>query len=193
MTLPWEIAKEPVFRSPEGNQVVFPAPLHLDAQHFPTPSSPSWSYMSRRRAELIQRKVHDTLSEEDGGELEVLQKENLLQIYESLDSLSSLTDGWDSYSAPAPNQTAVGNAKAFAQEAQKLGFTPEFAEPSAMGGVGFTFFDANREVVVEFYNNGKAHALFVDEDQGTMDTKAVAPQVEGYRTIIGVIRTFIYG
>jgi hypothetical protein len=110
-----------------------------------------------------------------------------------LDALRTLDDGWDSYSAPAPNTTAIENAKGLVNEAGALDTTPERVEPSAMGGVGVTFSAADREAVIEFYNNGTAHALFSDETTGNMHTQAVSTDAAGYRGIIGEVRKYLYG
>jgi hypothetical protein len=110
-----------------------------------------------------------------------------------LDALKDFSDGWDSYSAPAPSQTAIDNAKSLVNVAIKLGVTPEHVEPSAMGGTGVTFSTGSRDVVIEFYNNGTAHALFSDEVTGAMNTLAVTTSQDGYRRVIGEVRKYLYG
>ncbi len=47
------------------------------AQNFPTPGSPAWSYMNRRRAELVRRKVRSALSPAEEEELSRMQRESL--------------------------------------------------------------------------------------------------------------------
>jgi hypothetical protein len=59
--------------------------------------------------------------------------------------------------------------------------------------VGVTFSAGRREVVVEFYNNGTAHALFSDDATGDMSTRAVPTTRDGYRGIIGEIRKHLHG
>ena len=110
-----------------------------------------------------------------------------------LDSLKNLSEGWDSYSAPAPNTMAVENAKALVKEADKSDTSPERVEPSATGGIGVTFSTAGREVVIEFYNPGTAHALFSDDATGEMKTLAVSIGRDGYRKVIGEVRKYLYG
>lgn len=109
-----------------------------------------------------------------------------------LDSLLSLSQGWDGYSAPAP-QPAVENAKALVIEADALHAEPEHVGPSAMGGVGVTFSAGDREVVIEFYNNGSAHALFVDDATEEMSTRPVKTDRDGYHEIVGEARKYLYG
>ena len=111
-----------------------------------------------------------------------------------LDSLKDLQDGWNSYSAPAPYSVAIENAKAMVIEAYKLGTDPERVEPSAMGGVGVTFWAGNnREAAIEFYNDGTAHALLSDDATGDMHTQAVPTDRDEYRGIISEIRKYLYG
>jgi hypothetical protein len=110
---------------------------------------------------------------------------------EKLDGLVSLKDGWDSYAAPAPGQLAINNASALLVEADKLATTPERIEPSAMGGVGVTFSANGREVVIEFYNKGTAHALFSDDGTGDMRTQPVCANHEGYQEIIHEVRRYL--
>jgi hypothetical protein len=50
------------------------------AQSFPTPGSPAWSYMNRRRADLIRRKVRSALSPAEEEELSRMQKESLAAV-----------------------------------------------------------------------------------------------------------------
>lgn len=110
-----------------------------------------------------------------------------------LDSLKNLSDGWDSYSAPAPAILAIENAKALVTEAASLDTELEHLEPSAMGGVGVTFSEGSRDVLIEFYNDGTAHALFSDDATEEMRTKAVPTHRAGYRKIIGEVRKHLYG
>src|SRR5260370_42655951 len=100
-------------------------------------------------------------------------------IDDSLDAISLLPHGWDSYSAPAPSIVAVQNAKALVNEADRIGMLPIRVEPSAMGGVGVRFSKGDREAVVEFYNKGSAHALFADDVTGDTRTEPVSTGLAG--------------
>jgi hypothetical protein len=109
-----------------------------------------------------------------------------------LDSLSKLKNGWNSYSAPPPTTLAIENAKLLVSEACSCNTIPERVEPSAMGGVGVTFSGGSREIVIEFYNNGTAHALFADNLTKEMDTRPVLPNVNSYRVILEEIRNYFH-
>lgn len=127
------------------------------------------------------------------GQLTVGNARGSRELLAELDALKKLPHGWDSYSAPAPSPAAVRNAKALLIEAAKLGAEPERVEPSAMGGVGVTFSAGRREVVVEFYNNATAHALFSDDATGEMGTRAVPTSRDGCRGIIDEVGKHLYG
>jgi hypothetical protein len=107
--------------------------------------------------------------------------------------LGKLKKGWNSYSAQAPTPAAIGNAKTLLTLASVAGIIPERIEPSAMGGVGVTFTAGSREVAVEFYNAGTAHALFSDNETGALDTAPVAPGVEGYSRLLQKVGRYLYG
>lgn len=113
-------------------------------------------------------------------------------IIERVSELGKLKKGWNSYSAPAPNAIAIGNAKTLLTLASVAGIIPERIEPSAMGGVGVTFIVGSREVAVEFYNAGNAHALFSDNETETLDSAPVALGVEGSHRLLKQIRRYLY-
>jgi hypothetical protein len=112
-------------------------------------------------------------------------------IDESLDAISLLPHGWDSYSAPAPSVVAVRHAKVLVKEADQFGMLPARVEPSVMGGVGVTFSSGNREAVIEFYNKGSAHALFTDEVAGDMRTEPISTDLAGYQKFLIEVRTYL--
>jgi hypothetical protein len=112
---------------------------------------------------------------------------------ERASELGELQKGWNSYSAPAPTAAVISNAKTLLAVAAAAGILPQRIEPSAMGGVGVTFLAGNREVTVEFYNAGNAHALFADNDTEALDTAPVALDVEGYERLLQQVRRYLHG
>jgi hypothetical protein len=119
---------------------------------------------------------------------ERIERKNWLQ---QLESFAELQAGWNSYSAPTPSQAAINNAKALVVEAIDLGLAIERVEPSAMGGIGVTFEAEPKEVVVEFYNNGTAHALFANDKTVEMSTRSVRCDASGYRLLIDEVGKFL--
>ncbi|HYV38924.1 MAG TPA: hypothetical protein VE988_24785 [Gemmataceae bacterium] len=110
-----------------------------------------------------------------------------------LDSYASLPFGWNSYQAPAPSAVAIRNAKALVISTIADSVVPERVEPSAMGGVGITFANDHREAVIEFYNDGTAHALLSDDASGEMQTQPVSPTPDGYVRLINSVRKYLHG
>jgi GNAT superfamily N-acetyltransferase len=110
-----------------------------------------------------------------------------------LDSFRSLSTGWDSYSASAPAAAAIQNAVHLVAAADKASLIPERVEPSAMGGVGVTFRSEEMEVIVEFYNNGTAHALFSNERTEEMRTRPVRPGADDWAALMTETKEFLHG
>lgn len=92
----------------------------------------------------------------------------------------------------APTPDAVRRAKELVGLSTLADLPPERVEPSAMGGVGVTFSAGSREVVVEFYNNGTAHALFSDAGSDDMRTKPVMAGPAGCREILAEIQSHLH-
>jgi hypothetical protein len=111
----------------------------------------------------------------------------------SLDELTKLSEGWDSYGASAPNSVAIQNARTFVKESETAAVEVQRIEASAMGGVGVTFSAGDREAVVEFYNKGTAHALLSDNKSGEMRTLPVATNAAGYQEVNTEIRKYLHG
>jgi hypothetical protein len=119
-----------------------------------------------------------------------LEQSKLSSLIVKLDSFSRFEPGWSGYSAAAPSALAIENAKALIKDAQADDILPDRVEPSATGGVGVTFSMTNREVVVEFYNNGTAHALFADNANEELATRPVSPSTADYRGFLDEVRKF---
>ncbi len=117
----------------------------------------------------------------------------LTNLIEQVSELGKLKEGWNSYSAPAPTPAAISSAKVLLTLAVDAGVVPDRIEPSAMGGVGMIFTAGSREVAVEFYNAGNAHALFSDSITEALDTRPVMLDVEGYNKFLEEVRQHLYG
>jgi hypothetical protein len=100
-----------------------------------------------------------------------------------LKTLAALQPGWNGYSAPAPGSKAIAAAKLYLQAIRTESFEPHRLEASAMGGVGVTHRKGNRKVYVEFYNDGRIHALF-SEQAANMQTCPVGPSLDDFRRFI---------
>jgi hypothetical protein len=68
--------------------------------------------------------------------------------------LESLKGNWDSYGAPAPNETAMGNATRILEHMTPFDLSAVKIIPSAEGGIGFCFVVGDRYADVEASNEG---------------------------------------
>ena len=73
--------------------------------------------------------------------------------------LKGLHEGWDSYSAPAPNELAIETADRALKTLRALNAAPAAILPSADGGVGICFSGRDRYAHVEFLNIGDVWVL----------------------------------
>ena len=110
-----------------------------------------------------------------------------------LESFGILTTGWDSYSAAAPLNIAIQHGVNLVVAADQASLLPERVEPSAMGGVGVTFRSGEKEVIVEFYNDGTAHALFSNERTEEMRTRPVHPHTGEWTGLVAETKEFLDG
>ncbi len=132
-----------------------------------------------------------TASEDQITEASATKRSQWHRWIDRLDALRKFSVGRTANDAPS--STAIQNAKDLVTKADDEEVYPEHVEPSAMGGAGVTFASGEREVVVEFYNNGKAHALFADDESGDMNTKPVATNGDGYRKLLYEVRAYLNG
>jgi hypothetical protein len=109
-----------------------------------------------------------------------------------LGAFTQLNDGWNGYSAPAPNAAAIAAAGLFLNLMRQEHFPPTRIAPSAMGGVGITRRQGERKVYVEFYNDGSAHALFSSGLAG-MNTRPVPADPSGALAFVAEMRNYLNG
>jgi len=68
--------------------------------------------------------------------------------------LESLRSNWDTYGAPAPNDTAMGNAIRILEHMTPFDLSAAKIIPSAEGGIGFCFVVGDRYADIEASNDG---------------------------------------
>jgi len=114
--------------------------------------------------------------------------------YAKLQGLSQLNQGWDSYKAPAPTPLALRTAESYLDILRLVRWEPARLDASVMGGVGITHRVGTRKVYVEFYNDGKVHALFSDRDRPRdMETTRIRTDVQSYYRFIAKARGYLNG
>jgi hypothetical protein len=113
--------------------------------------------------------------------------------FSRLDDCMALTNGWNGYTATAPNAVSIENARHFLEAMQSAGYEPTRVAPSAMGGVAITRKMGDKKVFVEFYNDAKAYALFSNCDSKEMDVEPLAIDPSGFRDFIAKMREYLNG
>jgi hypothetical protein len=68
--------------------------------------------------------------------------------------LEKLSEGWDSYGAPTPNQASIQNALRVVSLLEAEGVAPTEILPSAEGGIGICFLRDDRYADIECSNEG---------------------------------------
>lgn len=92
------------------------------------------------------------------------------QYYEKLImELLLLSDGWDSYNAPCPNEKSINTAKDVLNCLSRNELYPTKIMPSVEGGVYFLFTKSNKYADLECYNDGHLVASMSDSSDGMME------------------------
>ncbi|MEQ9588029.1 MAG: hypothetical protein RJS97_08755 [Parvibaculaceae bacterium] len=114
-------------------------------------------------------------------------------IFSQLADNSKLKEGWNGYSAPAPNDIAIANAGDFLKVMQECGHLPIRVAPSAVGGIGITCRRHSRKVYVEFFNNALISGLFANDATQSMFTKKIDKTPEDFDDVISDIEEYLNG
>jgi len=129
-------------------------------------------------------------------EVETLAVLPLSAVRAKLARMKELEPNWDSYGAKPPAREVLTHAERFAEMVE---VSPSWVAPSVMGGVGFSFWEQDKEVYVEFINNHLvAHALcsrLSQEETGEEDSDYVEAALteSGLRSLATFVRARIDG
>jgi len=115
-----------------------------------------------------------------------------------LDGFRNLRRGWDSYKAQPPTETVIGIVRAFLAVLRVEWREPDRLNPSAVGGVGLTFYRpglrCDRSVYVEFLNRSD-RVLAVQSGSGEIPDKPVivdvATDAAGVRVLAAWAREYL--
>jgi hypothetical protein len=111
-----------------------------------------------------------------------------------LTRLTGLAVGWNGYDAAPPSEIAIQATRNYLSALRAAQWTPDRLEPSAMGGVGVTHRRGERKVYVEFYNDGRVHALFSERgDPPRMTTQPLEPGSTAFAAFIRTARSYLDG
>ena len=80
----------------------------------------------------------------------------------SLWGLRTLEENWNTYGAPAPNETAIENAAGALGHLSNLDVRPDRVAASTEGGVAISFFENGKYADMEFFNSGDIAAIVSD-------------------------------
>jgi len=80
-------------------------------------------------------------------------------------ALAKLRLNWDSYGAPAPNESSVANAIRVLNLLETLNLDPTRILPSAEGGVGICFVRGDRYADIECSNEGEVLGVYYVGEQ----------------------------
>lgn len=112
---------------------------------------------------------------------------------QKLDKAASLTAGWNGYSAPAPTPIAVASAREFLFVLHESDVEPSRIAASAVGGIGITIRNDGRKAYVEFYNDGRIHALFAKGRSEPDVVRPVRPTHIEFKNLTDDIREYLDG
>jgi hypothetical protein len=118
----------------------------------------------------------------------------LAPMKQRLDAIAAHLDGWNGYSAPAPQPVAVARANEFLEVLHQEDLAPIQIAASAIGGVGVTFGQQGRQGYVEFSNTGSIHSILYSLNDA--DGPYIWPmrsEGESYRAFISAMREFFDG
>jgi len=79
-----------------------------------------------------------------------------------VENFANLNRGWNSYSAPPPNEMARETAKALLMSLSYNNLVPQHVNPSVVGGIGVTFIGGDKEVFIEITNENKVFLVLTD-------------------------------
>jgi hypothetical protein len=103
-------------------------------------------------------------------------------------AMKNMEDGWDSYDAEAPNDSAIKNARFFIKKLVDESIKVDSVLASVMGGVTLTFRIDTHSVTIEFYNDGKG--IFAIENRADKNAR---PQIQTFSvSSSGFVMDFVF-
>jgi hypothetical protein len=83
----------------------------------------------------------------------------ILQFQNQLRSIRDLQDDWNGYGSKAPNSIALINSQTVLDILHQMNFSPMAIAPSAEDGIAISFAKANKNAIIECYNDGDILAI----------------------------------
>jgi hypothetical protein len=83
----------------------------------------------------------------------------ILKFQNQLKSFRTLKDNWNGYGSSAPNSIALINSQTVLDILHQMNFPPMAIAPSAEDGIAISFTKANKNAIIECYNDGDILAI----------------------------------
>jgi hypothetical protein len=111
---------------------------------------------------------------------------------ESIDSLLSVPNNWNSYGAPPPSETAIAATKKVLTSLSGWAIVPENVRASAEGGTAIIFSGIGKNrAIIESLNNGEQYVLLYDIDGRSRTIEW--PSGESERAVIEALEDHLRG
>jgi hypothetical protein len=116
----------------------------------------------------------------------------IFKFQNQLKSLRSLKDDWNGYGSLAPNSIAFINSQTVLGILHQMNFSPMAIAPSAEDGIAISFAKANKNAIIECYNDGDILAITYkgDEEPKLME---IGDSTSEIAEALDRIYNFLYG
>lgn len=117
----------------------------------------------------------------------VMEQMSWNDLFNKLNTFLDLKPNWDSYGAEPPNHICFDAAKNFLDQLKNSDFKPSRIAPSAVNGIGISFYNQDKHIYVEFYNNGLPYFLMSNEKEDHTEVEElnnIEEQIEKMRTFL---------
>ncbi len=114
---------------------------------------------------------------------------NFAAVELELNLAGALSDGWDSYDAPAPTFDTIERGRKLLRELKAKRFLPRRIVPSAEGGVSLYFMNQDRTCYIEYRNSGEA-ILAMYAPVGEPEIKELLPGTDEFDSV-EAIRSYL--
>ena len=98
------------------------------------------------------------------------------ELQDELDRLQGLSEGWDSYGAPPPNENSIEEATKILTLYEHLNLIPARIVPSSEGGVAIVLVRADKYADVECLNDGDVLAATYQGDEEPDVWQVIQPE-----------------
>ncbi len=113
--------------------------------------------------------------------------------FSRLDECLQFDNGWNGYSAPAPNPLSVEHARGLLAAMRDGSVEPTRVGPTAMGGIAITRRVGHKKAFVECYNDGRVYVLLGNRTTDEMDVRQVDADAQSFQKLVATMREYLNG